>query len=77
MSYTDKLLQDKFKIDPKVINIIEESESEVSSQFKELDDIMAYNQYKILSAFQENRLSDMHFGWNTGYGYDDPGRDAI
>ncbi len=77
MSYTDKLLQDKFKIDPKVINIIEESESEVSSQFKELDDIMAYNQYKILSAFQENRLSDMHFSWNTGYGYDDPGRDAI
>lgn len=38
---------------------------------------MAYNQYKILSALQENKLSDMHFGWNTGYGYDDPGRDAI
>ena len=38
---------------------------------------MTYNQYKILDAFQKNRLSDMHFGWNTGYGYDDAGRDAI
>ena len=26
---------------------------------------------------QRNGLKDMHFGWNTGYGYDDPGRDAI
>ena len=38
---------------------------------------MAYNQYKVLSAFQKNRIRDMHFGWKTGYGYDDPGREAI
>ena len=45
--------------------------------FLRLDDIMAYNQYKVLDAFQKNRISDMHFGWNTGYGYNDPGRDAL
>ena len=43
----------------------------------QLDDTMAYNQYKVLEAFQRNNIRDMHFSWNTGYGYDDPGRDAV
>ena len=38
---------------------------------------MAYNQYKVLAAFQENEICDRHFSWNTGYGYNDPGREAI
>lgn len=77
MNYQDSLLKEQFRIDPKVLALVEEAQNEVSEKFRELDDIMAYNQYKILAAFQKNRLSDMHFGWNTGYGYDDPGRDAI
>ncbi len=77
MNYSEELLQKKFGIDINVLELISEAESEIQPQFKELDDIMTYNQYKILSALQENRLSDMHFGWNTGYGYDDPGRAAI
>ena len=77
MNHTDILLQNEFKIDPSVLNLVQEAESEVQEQFQRLDDIMAYNQYKILAALQKNRLSDMHFGWNTGYGYDDPGRDAV
>lgn len=77
MNHTYELLNEKFNIDSKVLDLIAESEAEISNQFEKLDDIMAYNQYKILDAFQKNRLSDMHFGWNTGYGYDDPGRDAI
>ena len=28
-------------------------------------------------AFQKNNLSDMYFGWTTGYGYGDIGRDTI
>lgn len=77
MNHTDILLQNEFKIDPSVLKLVQEAESEVQEQFRRLDDIMAYNQYKILAALQKNRLSDMHFGWNTGYGYDDPGRDAV
>ncbi len=77
MNHTDILLQNEFKIDPSVLKLVQEAESEVQEQFRRLDDIMAYNQYKILVALQKNRLSDMHFGWNTGYGYDDPGRDAV
>ena len=77
MHYTNQLLQDKFKIDPRVLELTEAAEKETAEDFKVLDDIMTYNQYKILDSFQKNRLSDMHFGWNTGYGYDDAGRDAI
>lgn len=77
MNYTNKLLQENFNIDPAVLDLVEASETEVSGQFKRLDDIMAYNQYKVLDAFQKNNLADRHFSWNTGYGYDDIGRDAI
>lgn len=74
---TYNLLRDEFNISEEVLDLVDRSEKEVSSLFSELDDIMAYNQYKVLNAFQKNSIRDMHFSWNTGYGYDDPGRDAI
>lgn len=74
---TYKLLTEELKISPKVLDIINEAEKEIEGEFEKLDDIMAYNQYKVLTAFQQNRISDMHFAWNTGYGYDDAGRDAL
>lgn len=74
---TIKLLREQFGISQKVIDIINEAEEELKERFDELDDIMTYNQYKVLDVFQKNRLADMHFGWNTGYGYDDPGREMI
>lgn len=75
MNYTHNLLRDKFGIDERVIGLVEKAEKQVSHLFTDLDDITTYNQYKILDAYQKNRLSDRHFGWNTGYGYDDPGRE--
>lgn len=77
MNLTNQLLNEHFKIDEKVLSLVDDAEKEVKTQFTKLDDIMAYNQYKVLDAFQKNRISDMHFSWNTGYGYDDPGRAAI
>jgi len=74
---TFELLNKEFGIHEKVLNAIGNAEDQVLDIYHELDDIMAYNQYKILSAFQKNRISDMHFGWNTGYGYNDPGREAL
>ncbi len=74
---TAQFLTETFNIDPKVTKIVQDSENDVSREFARLDDIMAYNQYKVLAAFQKNRIRDMHFGWKTGYGYDDAGRDAI
>lgn len=74
---TFNLLNKQFGINEKIINLVNEAEVEISDIFDELDDIMTYNQYKVLDAFQKNRISDRHFSWNTGYGYDDPGREAI
>ena len=77
MNHTYKYLMEEFNIDPKVLDLVAEAEEEIRGEFEHLDDIMAYNQYKVLKAFQQNRIRDMHFGWKTGYGYDDAGRDAI
>ncbi len=74
---TFQLLNKEFGIHEKVLNAASNAEEQVMTIFQELDDIMAFNQYKILNAFQKNRISDMHFNWNTGYGYNDPGRDAL
>jgi cystathionine beta-lyase family protein involved in aluminum resistance len=74
---TYQLLNQKFKIHESVLDAVGEAEEQISDIFQELDDIMAFNQYKILDAFQKNRISDMHFSWNTGYGYNDIGREAL
>ncbi len=77
MNLTNKYLQENFNIDEKVLELVENSEKEVLKEFQRIDDIMAYNQYKVLAAFQKNRISDTHFNWRTGYGYDDMGREVL
>lgn len=71
-SYYEKL---NVKLD--VVKYIEKCESNITSRFQAIDDIAEYNQLKVLHAMQSNRISDIHFNWNTGYGYDDIGRDAV
>ena len=77
MNFTEELLIKELEISPRVLRFVQEAEEEVSKEYEKLDDITAYNQYKVLAALQKNRIADMHFGWKTGYGYDDPGRDAV
>lgn len=74
---TETFLKESMGISETVIQLISLAEAKVEPLFDKLDDVMAYNQYKILKAFQQCRITDMHFGWNTGYGYDDPGREAL
>lgn len=74
---TYKLLTEELNVSPKVLDIISAAEKEIEGEFEKLDDIMAFNQYKVLTAFQQNRISDTHFAWNTGYGYDDAGREKL
>jgi len=64
-------------IDNKLIELSDYVESQITDKFKEIDDVAAFNQLKVLDAMQKNRVSDIHFSWNTGYGYDDPGREAL
>ncbi len=62
------------KIHPALYDLVEKAEAKLEEGSKRRKEIARYNQNKILSAMRRHRLSDMHFGWNTGYGYDDPGR---
>ena len=74
---TYEFLNKTFGISEKVLDLVGEAENDVAGLFGNLDDIMTYNQYKVLDAFQKNGICDRHFAWNTGYGYDDAGRDAV
>ena len=73
---TDKFLIEELNIDPKILSYINEAEKQLEEQFKTLDDVTEFNQYKVLGALQKNRVSDKHFSWNTGYGYNDAGRET-
>ena len=70
-------LSSAFGIAPKAQELVNRAETALKPQFEALDAIAEYNQLRVLRAFQKNRISDVHFGWNTGYGYDDAGREAV
>ena len=77
INFTDELLIKELGIRPAVLSLVKEAEEQVKDEFAGIDDITAYNQYKVLAALQKNRIANMHFAWNTGYGYNDPGREAV
>lgn len=52
-------------------------EKELEKQFKTIDKIKEMNSLKVLNAFQECNLQEMHFNSSTGYGIDEAGRNKI
>ena len=74
---TEKLMMESYNIKPHVFELYKKALNDVEEQFKIYDEIREYNQLKILNAFQEERISDMHFTNSSGYGYDDIGRDTL
>ncbi|MCI8628453.1 MAG: hypothetical protein HFE57_02920 [Firmicutes bacterium] len=71
------MMQSKFGISEKVLQYCIQKECELKKQFQSVDEITEYNQLKVLSAMQKNKLSDIHFAATTGYGYNDLGRDVL
>lgn len=71
------MIQSKFGISEKVLQYCMQRECELKQQFQSVDEITEYNQLKVLSAMQKNKLSDIHFAATTGYGYNDLGRDVL
>ena len=65
----------EFGISDEAVRLVEDSEREAKEIFEKLNKISEFNQAKVLMAMQKNRLSDIHFNWNTGYGYNDAGRE--
>lgn len=57
--------------------LIQETERSFQSRFAEIDEIAFVNQKRVLDAFRQNRITEEFFAERTGYGRDDPGRQAI
>ena len=70
-------MYEEYGINQNLENLALEVEEEVKEELKKVDIICEKNSIKVLKAFQENALSDIHFGMTTGYGYGDIGRDVI
>jgi len=57
--------------------MIKEIELKIKEQISNIDDICEFNSKKVLEAFINNNVSDIHFNSTTGYGYNDLGRDTL
>ena len=64
-------------IDEKITKLFRECEEEVSEEFKKVDLLCDKNSLKVLNAFRNNNISEIHFNSTSGYGYNDIGREAI
>ncbi|HHY31811.1 MAG TPA: hypothetical protein GX515_02135 [Firmicutes bacterium] len=63
-------------IDPALLDLFREAEESCSRDLKAVDALAARNIARVLRAFREVGVSDQSFADTTGYGYDDPGREA-
>ncbi len=74
---TKKQLSKTYGISDRTIELYEQAIDDIKEQFAIYDEIREYNQLKVLSALQVERISDSHFTNSSGYGYGDIGRDSL
>ena len=61
----------------KIEEITKKIEKEIEPEFKKIEKICEKNSIKVIKAFQECNLQEMHLQTSTGYGIDEPGRKKI
>jgi cystathionine beta-lyase family protein involved in aluminum resistance len=66
-----------YGVKKEVLDLIKSSEEELASKFKELELIQENNFYRVIKTLQDNTVNYSHFYWNTGYGYNDSGREKV
>ena len=64
-------------INEEIENLSNEVEEEIKEQFKNIEKISEKNSLKVLTAFQNSNLQEMHLNSSTGYGIDEAGRNKI
>lgn len=74
---TSDLLKEYYGLDDETFDLSNEVMEDIKDQFEKIKQIREFNQYKVLRAMQRAHLSDNHFNWTTGYGYNDIGREKI
>lgn len=66
-----------FDFSPKISSAAEQAMELCEPQFAELDRLAEHNGQRVLKAFIDNRVSDIHMKGTNGYGYGDEGRDKL
>ena len=56
-------------IKPEVYALAKEVEAEIKAQFERIDRTAELNTIKVMSAFQDNKVSDTCYAGTSGYGY--------
>lgn len=74
---TTKELYAQLGLSEKVTAFGESVLAGLGDQFARIEAVAEYNQAKVLTAFQKNKVAAMHFNLSSGYGYDDAGRDTL
>ncbi len=64
-------------ISKEVIELVNKAEKDCKDVFAKIDAICEYNSAKVLKAFWDNNVSEVHFNSTTGYGYNDIGREVV
>ena len=67
----------EYGISEKIEELSNKVEEELQEEFRKINKVCEQNSLKVLQAFQEYGVSEMHFGSTTGYGYGDIGREVI
>lgn len=60
-----------------LLELAKEVEKEIQPQFEKIEEICSQNSVKVIEAFQDCNLQEMHLNSSTGYGIDESGRKKI
>lgn len=71
------ILMAVFEFSPELAALSEKALELCQPQFAELDRMAEYNGQRVLKAFIDNKISDIHMKGTNGYGYGDDGRDKL
>jgi len=74
---TTKELYNSLGISEEVYAYGENLLAELKERFQKIDGVAEYNQLKVIHAMQKNRVNEACFGFSSGYGYNDFGRDTL
>lgn len=66
-----------FNIDKRLLELADKAENNCSEVFGRIEKTGRANSEKVLKAFIDNRVGEMHLKGTTGYGYGDDGRDKL
>lgn len=66
-----------FEFDSEITRAADRAMELVKPRFARLDELCEYNGQRVLKAFIDNRVSEIHLKGTNGYGYNDDGRDKL